>query len=152
MWDVFAVSTYFTISLLFWFLGLIPDLAALRDSSPQQAAASWSTAIFALGWRGSAPALAPSTSAAYLLLAGLVHAAGALGAHDRVLRLRDLACCPAGTPPSSRPTSSPAPSSPASRWCCTLDDPGAALPGPQARRSPRRHLENMAKVMLAHRA
>src|SRR4029450_13014091 len=32
-WDVFAVSTYFTISLLFWFLGLVPDLAALRDSS-----------------------------------------------------------------------------------------------------------------------
>src|SRR5438046_2526413 len=33
VWDVFAVSTYFTISLLFWFLGLIPDLASLRDSS-----------------------------------------------------------------------------------------------------------------------
>src|SRR6266568_3718953 len=33
VWDVFAVSTYFTISLLFWFIGLIPDLATLRDRS-----------------------------------------------------------------------------------------------------------------------
>ena len=33
LWDVFAVSTYFTISLLFWFVGLIPDLATLRDRS-----------------------------------------------------------------------------------------------------------------------
>src|SRR4029078_7805441 len=32
-WDVFAVSTYFTISLLFWYLGLVPDLASLADSS-----------------------------------------------------------------------------------------------------------------------
>ena len=31
MWDVFAVSTYATISALFWFIGLIPDLATLRD-------------------------------------------------------------------------------------------------------------------------
>src|SRR6476469_9159006 len=36
-WDVFAVTTYFTISLLFWFLGLVPDLAALRDSSQSKA-------------------------------------------------------------------------------------------------------------------
>ena len=33
VWDVFAVSTYFTISLVFWFIGLIPDLATLRDRS-----------------------------------------------------------------------------------------------------------------------
>src|SRR6201988_283779 len=36
MWDVFAVSTYATVSLLFWFMGLIPDLATLRDRSPSR--------------------------------------------------------------------------------------------------------------------
>ena len=34
VWDVFAVSTYFTVSLLFWYVGLIPDLATLRDRAP----------------------------------------------------------------------------------------------------------------------
>ncbi len=39
VWDVFAVSTYATISLLFWFVGLIPDLATLRDRAEQPLAA-----------------------------------------------------------------------------------------------------------------
>ena len=53
MWDVFAVSTYATISLLFWYVGLIPDFATLRDRAKNPyfkfvyAALSW-------GWRGSA--------------------------------------------------------------------------------------------------
>ena len=38
VWDVFAVSTYFTVSLLFWFVGLIPDLATLRDRAKSRAA------------------------------------------------------------------------------------------------------------------
>ena len=52
IWDVFAVSTYFTVSVLFWYLGLIPDLASLRDASksPVQRKVY---GIFALGWRGS---------------------------------------------------------------------------------------------------
>jgi molybdopterin-containing oxidoreductase family membrane subunit len=52
VWDVFAVSTYFTISLVFWFLGMIPDLATLRD----RAAAGLKKQIFrllSLGWNGS---------------------------------------------------------------------------------------------------
>ncbi|AKU97515.1 Molybdopterin oxidoreductase [Labilithrix luteola] len=52
-WDVVAVSTYFTVSLLFWYLGLIPDLATLRDRAPEL----WRRrvyAVFALGWSGSA--------------------------------------------------------------------------------------------------
>jgi molybdopterin-containing oxidoreductase family membrane subunit len=52
LWDVFAVSTYFTVSLLFWFVGLIPDLATLRDRSTGK----WRQRIYgflALGWRGS---------------------------------------------------------------------------------------------------
>ncbi len=54
-WDVAAVTTYFTISLLFFYLGLIPDLAAMRD----RAVEPWRRriyGIFALGWRGSAHA------------------------------------------------------------------------------------------------
>jgi Ni/Fe-hydrogenase subunit HybB-like protein len=69
IWDVFAVSTYGTVSLLFWFVGLIPDLATLRDRAPHQ----WQRMIFgalAMGWRGSARHWHRYQSA-YLLLAGL---------------------------------------------------------------------------------
>src|SRR5437867_1866378 len=53
VWDVFAVSTYATVSLLFWYVGLIPDLATLRDrSQPRLARAIYG--ILAMGWRGSA--------------------------------------------------------------------------------------------------
>ena len=69
VWDVFAVTTYFTISLLFWFLGLVPDLAALRDSSKNKTA-RFVYGIFALGWRGSGRHWA-EYKWAYLLLAGL---------------------------------------------------------------------------------
>jgi molybdopterin-containing oxidoreductase family membrane subunit len=68
-WDVFAVSTYFTISLLFWFLGLVPDLAALRDSS-KSPTKRLVYGIFALGWRGSGRHWA-EYKWAYVLLAGL---------------------------------------------------------------------------------
>ncbi len=53
VWDVFAVSTYSTLSLLFWFVGLIPDLATLRDRAKNRAA-KIVYGIFAMGWRGSA--------------------------------------------------------------------------------------------------
>ncbi|MBI2423853.1 MAG: polysulfide reductase NrfD [Candidatus Hydrogenedentes bacterium] len=53
LWDVFAISTYFTVSLLFWYTGLIPDLATLRDRMPKGIARSI-YGFFALGWRGSA--------------------------------------------------------------------------------------------------
>jgi len=69
VWDVFAVSTYFTISLLFWFIGLIPDLATLRDRALNR----WTRAIYGflcMGWRGSARHWKRYESA-YLLLAGL---------------------------------------------------------------------------------
>jgi molybdopterin-containing oxidoreductase family membrane subunit len=52
-WDVFAVSTYFTISLLFWFLGLVPDIATLRDRSTHPFA-KWAYGLAGLGWTGSA--------------------------------------------------------------------------------------------------
>jgi Ni/Fe-hydrogenase subunit HybB-like protein len=53
VWDVFAVSTYFTVSLLFWFVGLIPDLATLRDKAKSRFAQMTYGAL-AMGWRGSA--------------------------------------------------------------------------------------------------
>jgi Ni/Fe-hydrogenase subunit HybB-like protein len=53
IWDVFAVSTYATISLLFWFVGLIPDLASLRDRAKNRIA-QVVYGVLAMGWRGSA--------------------------------------------------------------------------------------------------
>ena len=67
--DVFAVSTYATISLLFWFVGLIPDLATLRDRS-RNSAVKVIYGILAIGWRGSAKHW-HRYDMAYLLLAGL---------------------------------------------------------------------------------
>ncbi len=69
IWDVFAVSTYATTSLLFWFVGLIPDLATLRD----RATNIWVKRAYgalAMGWRGSARHWSRYETA-YLLLAGL---------------------------------------------------------------------------------
>jgi molybdopterin-containing oxidoreductase family membrane subunit len=69
VWDVFAVLTYFTISLLFWFVGLIPDLATLRDRSRTRTGRVV-YGILAMGWRGSAVHW-QRYDMAYLLLAGL---------------------------------------------------------------------------------
>src|SRR3954449_2126873 len=69
VWDVFAVSTYATVSLLFWYVGLIPDLATFRD----RARRTWARrfyGILAMGWRGSAIHWHRYRTA-YLLLAGL---------------------------------------------------------------------------------
>lgn len=52
IWDVFAVSSYFTVSLLFWYVGMIPDLATLRDRANTRIKAI-AYGIFSLGWRGS---------------------------------------------------------------------------------------------------
>jgi Ni/Fe-hydrogenase subunit HybB-like protein len=69
VWDVFAVSTYFTVSLLFWYVGLIPDMATLRDRS-QNWYGRVAYGVLAMGWRGSARHWLRYESA-YLLLAGL---------------------------------------------------------------------------------
>src|SRR5438046_4205755 len=69
IWDVFAVSTYATVSLLFWFVGLIPDLATLRDRS-QSPVGRVIYGMLAMGWRGSAHHW-HRYETAYLLLAGL---------------------------------------------------------------------------------
>jgi Ni/Fe-hydrogenase subunit HybB-like protein len=69
IWDVFAVSTYATVSLLFWFVGLVPDLATLRDRSESRIGRVV-YGVLALGWRGSARHW-QRYDMAYLLLAGL---------------------------------------------------------------------------------
>jgi len=68
-WDVFAVSTYFTVSTLFWYMGMVPDLGAIRD----RAKTWWRKAFYsvlALGWR-SGNRQWSNFEMAYLLLAGL---------------------------------------------------------------------------------
>ena len=69
MWDVFAVSTYGTVSLLFWYLGLIPDLATMRDRAKHPWVA-YAYGVFALGWRNSARHWVHYKKT-YLILAGL---------------------------------------------------------------------------------
>jgi Ni/Fe-hydrogenase subunit HybB-like protein len=69
VWDVFAVSTYATVSLMFWFVGLIPDLATLRDRAKNRAA-QVIYGVLAMGWRGSAVHWHRYETAS-LLLAGL---------------------------------------------------------------------------------
>src|SRR5579884_510728 len=69
VWDVFAVSTYATVSALFWFVGLMPDLATLRDRA-QNRFARFAYGLLAMGWRGSARHWSVYETAT-LLLAGL---------------------------------------------------------------------------------
>ncbi|HUQ04634.1 MAG TPA: NrfD/PsrC family molybdoenzyme membrane anchor subunit [Kofleriaceae bacterium] len=69
MWDVFAISTYATTSILFWYMGMVPDLATLRDKSKEK----WKQigyGLLSLGWRGSARQW-HRYERAYLILAAL---------------------------------------------------------------------------------
>jgi molybdopterin-containing oxidoreductase family membrane subunit len=69
VWDVFAISTYLTISFVFWYIGLIPDLATFRDRA-QNRFARMMYGILAMGWRGSARHW-HNYETAFVLLAGL---------------------------------------------------------------------------------
>ncbi|HEY7789902.1 MAG TPA: NrfD/PsrC family molybdoenzyme membrane anchor subunit [Vicinamibacterales bacterium] len=69
VWDVFAVSTYATVSLVFWYVGLVPDVATLRDRAKTDFGRKF-YGVLCLGWRGSARHWARYEMAA-LLLAGL---------------------------------------------------------------------------------
>jgi molybdopterin-containing oxidoreductase family membrane subunit len=53
LWDVFAISTYLSVSLVFWYLGLIPDIATVRDRATSKTRKFW-YGFFAMGWNGSA--------------------------------------------------------------------------------------------------
>ncbi len=71
-WDVFAVSTYGTVSVLFWYVGMIPDLATMRDrfASVGKNIRARAYGIFAMGWRGSSRHWS-NYEMAYLILAGI---------------------------------------------------------------------------------
>lgn len=69
IWDFFAIATYFTVSLMFWYIGLLPDLATIRDRTNS----SWRrhvAAFFSLGWNGSYRTW-QRYEVVYLMLAGL---------------------------------------------------------------------------------
>ena len=68
IWDAFAVGTYFTVSLMFWYLGLVPDLATLRDRARRRAPRVI-YGVLALGWRGAARHWHRYEQAYYLLAA-----------------------------------------------------------------------------------
>ena len=88
LWDVFAVSTYFTVSVLFWYTGLIPDLATLRDRATSKIK-KFLYGIFAVGWRGSNRNWR-HYEMAYLLVSRPFHSAGAFSAQCCLLRFRDF--------------------------------------------------------------
>ncbi|MFB1013329.1 MAG: polysulfide reductase NrfD [Bacteroidia bacterium] len=69
LWDVFAISTYLSVSLVFWYLGLIPDIATVRDRATSKARKFW-YGFFAMGWNGSAKSWGRYEVVA-LILAGL---------------------------------------------------------------------------------
>lgn len=69
LWDVFAVSTYFTVSLVFWYVGMIPDLATLRDRAKGRFQ-QFAYGLASIGWRGSMRHW-HRYEVAYLLLAAL---------------------------------------------------------------------------------
>jgi len=69
VWDVFAVSTYGTVSVLFWYIGLLPDLATVRDRAKTKIR-QFLYGLFALGWRGSSRHWS-NYEMCYLILAGL---------------------------------------------------------------------------------
>jgi Ni/Fe-hydrogenase subunit HybB-like protein len=69
LWDVFAVNTYFTVSLLFWYMGLVPDIATMRDRATTRIR-QLAYGLLCLGWRGSNRAW-HRYEKAYLILAAL---------------------------------------------------------------------------------
>src|SRR5690606_22746725 len=69
MWDVFAVSTYATVSVVFWYIGMIPDLATLRDRAKHPLRKKI-YGVLSMGWRGSARDW-NHYEMVYMLLAGL---------------------------------------------------------------------------------
>ncbi len=69
LWDIFAVGTYFTVSLLFWYVGLVPDLATLRDRAKSKLR-RLTFGVLSLGWRGGNRQWR-HYELAYLILAGL---------------------------------------------------------------------------------
>ena len=114
IWDVFAVSTYFTVSLIFWYVGLIPDFATMRDQAKNKLVARI-FGVLSLGWRGAATHW-QRYQAAYLLLGGLA-APLVVSVHSVVSMDFAEAQVPGWHTTIFPPTSSPGRFFRALRWC-----------------------------------
>ncbi len=112
IWDVFAVSTYATVSALFWYVGLIPDFATLRDRSTARAA-RFIYGLLAMGWRGSSLHWRPKPHRCCSRASPRRSSSPSTRSSASISRSPS---CPGGTPPSSPPTSSRERFIPASRW------------------------------------
>ena len=145
LWDVFAVSTYMTVSFLFWYTGLIPDLATLRDRA-QNRFGKVSYGILSLGWRGSARHWR-RFDAAYLLLAGIATPL-VVSVHTVVGFDFAMSIIPGWHNPLFPPYFVAGAISSGFAMVLTLAIPLRAAYGLQDFITDR-HLENMAKVMLA---
>ena len=86
LWDVFAVSTYATISVVFWYIGMVPDLGTMRDRAKSKLA-QYIYGMLSLGWRGSVRHWMRYETAS-LLLAGLATPLVLLRAYRHQLRFR----------------------------------------------------------------
>ena len=126
-WDAAAMLTYFTVSLLFWYLGLVPDLAVGARPAPSRGKRRV-YGVFALGWRGSARdwrATASPTACSPGWRRRWSSRCTACVSLDFAIATR----CRAGTRRSSRPTSWSARSTPASPWSLMLVIPLRRLLG-----------------------
>ena len=115
MWDVFAISTYFAISLVFWYVGLIPDLAT-ASARTKPGWRRWLLGFFSLGWDGSYRTwhrYETGLPAAWLAWPRRWSSRSTQSS----VSISPPPCSPAGTPRCCLPISSLAPSSPAWRWC-----------------------------------
>ena len=145
VWDVFAVSTYATVSALFWFVGLIPDLATLRDRASSRLA-QVVYGVLAMGWRGSAVHW-HRYETAYLLLAGLATPL-VISVHTIVSFDFAIAIVPGWHATIFPPYFVAGAIYAGFAMVLTLAIPVRAIYGLQDFIT-MRHLENMAKVMLA---
>src|SRR6187399_79930 len=145
MWDVFAVSTYGTVSALFWFTGLVPDMATLRDRAKSKAAKTI-YGMLSLGWRGSARHW-QRYEMAYLLLAG-ISTPLVLSVHSVVSFDFAVSVLPGWHATIFPPYFVAGAIYSGFAMVMTLAIPLRALYGLQDFIT-QRHLENMAKVMLA---
>ena len=115
LWDVFAVSTYFTISAVFWFVGLLPDLATLRDTAQNSAGSRSFTARWP--WAGAVRRATGSDTKKLRCCSPDWRRRWWFPSTPSSASTSRFRSFPAGTPRSSRLTSSRAPSTPVSRWC-----------------------------------
>jgi molybdopterin-containing oxidoreductase family membrane subunit len=144
-WDVFAISTYATVSFLFWYLGLVPDLATLRDAAKDRTRRIV-YGIMSFGWRGSARHW-QHYRIGYLLLAGLSTPL-VVSVHTIVSFDFAISQLPGWHTTIFPPYFVAGAIFSGFAMVVTLMIPARRLLGYQAVVTPR-HLENMAKVMLA---